>query len=306
MIQPAILKEGDTVAIVAPARKIDRDLIDSAIPILESWGLHVQLGKNIFTTEHTYFSASDKHRIDDLQQMLDDESIKAIICARGGYGSTRIVDALDFTKFLNHPKWISGYSDITALHLKLQSINVKSLHSTVPALFTKQGAAQSLASMKEALFGINTSVSVNATQFNKQGLGRGRLIGGNLSLIVDSLGTSSEVQTKGRILILEDVGEQFYRLDRMMMQLKRAGKLNDLAGLIIGYFTDIKESTLPFGESVQKIILHHTSDCKYPLAFGFPIGHEEPNITFVQGAEVLLQVDEKASSISYIKEEIKA
>ncbi len=302
MIQPTSLREGDTVAIVAPARKIDRDLIDTAIPILESWGLHVQLGKNIFADEHSYFSANDKHRINDLQQMLDDDYIKAIICARGGYGSTRIIDNLDFSKFLKQPKWISGYSDITALHLKLQSINVQSLHSTVPALFAKQGSAPSVISMKQNLFGAKPVIASSASTHNRIGHATGRLVGGNLSLVVDSLGSSSEIITKGKVLVLEDVGEHYYRIDRMMMQLKRAGKLQDLAGLVLGYFTDNKESVIPFGESVYDIVRYHAKDYSYPVAFDFPIGHEEPNIAFIQGAVANLSVDEKGSMLTYINE----
>lgn len=302
MIQPLALQYGDTVGIIAPARKIDSALVDTAKSVLESWGLKVEIAKNLFADDHSYFSASDDKRLNDLQFFLDADHIRAVICARGGYGSTRIIDRLDFNKFLKQPKWITGYSDITALHLKMQSLQIQSMHSTVPALFTKQGADLSLAYLKNMLFGERPSIQVKADKQNRSGVANGRISGGNLSLLVDSLGTSTEIETDAKILIIEDVGEHYYRIDRMMIQLKRANKLKNLAGLILGYFTDIKESVLPFNESVKDIILNHTKDYNYPIAFNFPIGHEEPNLSFIEGAFATLVVNEQESSLDYKKE----
>ncbi|GCC51186.1 LD-carboxypeptidase [Chryseotalea sanaruensis] len=302
MIQPPALKQGDSVGIVAPARKIDSMLIDTAKAMLESWGLKVEIGQHIFVDDHSYFSASDEKRIHDFQTFLNAEHIRAIICARGGYGSTRIIDRLDFSNFLQRPKWITGYSDITALHLMLQSIQVQSMHSTVPALFTKPDADLSVAYLKNMLFGERPTIQVKADEKNRLGLANGRLIGGNLSLLVDSLGTSSEIDTSGKILIIEDVGEHYYRLDRMMVQLRRSNKLKNLSGLVAGYFTDIKESVLPFNETVKDIILNHTKEYNFPVAFNFPIGHEEPNLPFVEGANAMLVVNEQEASLSYKKE----
>lgn len=305
MTQPPALKYNDSVAIIAPARKIDPTLVDMAKNILESWGLKVEIGQNLFNEDHSYFSAHDDKRLKDFQYFLDADHIRAVICARGGYGSTRIIDRLDFSKLQTNPKWITGYSDITALHLKLQSIQVQSLHSTVPALFAKQGADLSVAYLKNMLFGERPAIEAKADKQNKPGTASGRLVGGNLSLLVDSLGTSTEIETDGKILILEDVGEHYYRIDRMMVQLKRANKLKNLAGLIVGYFTDIKESVLAFNESVKDIILNHTKDYNFPIAFNFPIGHEEPNLPFVEGAVATLKVNTQASSLDYKKELIR-
>lgn len=302
MIQPPALKQDDIVGIIAPARKIDSMLIDTAKAMLESWGLKVEIGQHLFTHDHSYFSANDDRRLHDFQTFLNADRIGAIICARGGYGSTRIIDRLDFSKFLLQPKWITGYSDITALHLKLQSIQIQSMHSTVPALFTKPGADLSVAYLKNMLFGERPSVQVKADKQNRLGMVEGRLTGGNLSLLVDSLGTSSEIDTDGKILIIEDVGEHYYRLDRMIVQLKRSNKLKNLSGLVVGYFTDIKEPALPFNESVKDIILNHTKEYNFPIAFNFPIGHEEPNLPFVEGAHATLIVNEQEAILDYKKE----
>lgn len=302
MIQPFPLKRGDIVGIVAPARKIDLALIETAKAIIESWELKVEIAPNIFSDDHSYFSANDERRLFDLQRFMDADHISAIICARGGYGSTRIIDRLDFQKFLSNPKWVTGYSDITALHLKLQSLQVQSMHSTVPALFAKQGADLSISHFKNMLFGDRPSLQVDADPHNKLGVAEGRLTGGNLSLLVDSLATSTDVETSGKILVIEDVGEHYYRIDRMMVQLKRAGKLKDLKGLVVGYFTDIKESVLPFNESVKDIILHHAHAYNFPIAFNFPIGHEEPNLPFVMGAIATLVVNNRGAEIVYKNE----
>lgn len=302
MIQPQALKHGDCVGIIAPARKIDADLISTAKIIIESWGLKVELGQHLFTNDHAYFSAADDKRLEDFQYFLDADHIRAIICARGGYGSTRIIDRLDFEKFSQHPKWITGYSDITALHLKLQSLKVQSIHGTVPALFTKQNAEASVSSLKNMLFGEPQPIQVKPDKQNRLGITSGQLIGGNLSLLVDSLGTNSEVDTDGKILIIEDVGEHYYRIDRMLVQLKRANKLKNLAGLVLGYFTDIKESILPFNETVKDIFINHTREYNFPIAFNFPIGHEEPNLSFIEGAPARLLVNEQEATLDYKKE----
>jgi muramoyltetrapeptide carboxypeptidase len=230
---------------------------------------------------------------------LDDPSVRAIICARGGYGTTRILDQLDFTSFLKNPKWICGFSDITALHLKLQALNVQSIHSTMPVMFPKKESASSVESLKNLLFGKGDVLTVEASAHNKPGDCSGELIGGNLSLLTDSLGTSSEIRTDNRILIIEEVDESMYRFDRMLVHLKRAEKLKNLAGLVIGHMTDMKESELPFGERVQQIILNHAGEYGYPVAFNFPIGHENPNLAWIQGAKGQLSVTDKKSILTF-------
>lgn len=306
MIQPPFLKQGSTVGIIAPARKLDEGVAKKAEALLESWGLRVVSGEHLFTNEHSYLSASDEHRRDDFQQMLEDEKIEAIFCARGGYGSTRIIDQLNYNPLLKKPKWIIGFSDITSIHLQLNRLGIQSIHGTMPVLFTSDEQKKSVEALKALLFDSLEPIVVPYDISNRQGNATGQLIGGNLSLLIDSLGTPTEMDTRRKILVMEDVGEYFYRIDRMIMQLKRANKLSGLAGLILGHFTDITESTLAFGETVKEIIQYHTRDYNYPIAFNFPIGHHQPNLPFVQGAHVKLQVDAKRSTLTYISEVARA
>jgi muramoyltetrapeptide carboxypeptidase len=299
MVQPQALRSGDTVSIIAPGRKLDEEIVTTAVAMLKSWGLNVITGSNLFSTKHSYLSGTDAERLADLQHALDDSSVQAIICARGGYGTTRILDQLNFTGFLKNPKWICGFSDVTALHLKLQSLNVQSIHSTMPVLFSTKDSGGSVESLRNLLFGNSSVITGEAASQNKLGDCSGELVGGNLSLLTDSLGTSSEVQTENRILILEEVDEYAYRLDRMLVQLKRAGKLKNLSGLVIGHMTNIKEGELPFGESFSEIILNHVCEYAYPVAFNFPIGHENPNLAWIQGAKGQLSVTDKKSILSF-------
>lgn len=299
MVQPAALKKNDTVAIVAPGRKLDAETIQSAKSILETWGVNVKLGKNLLSTKHSYLSGVDEERHDDLQTMLDDNSVSAIICARGGYGTTRILDQLDFSVFLKNPKWICGFSDITALHLKLQSVGVQSIHSTMPVLFTKPESASSVESLRKVLFGEAVSLNAGAHKKNITGTTQGNLVGGNLSLIVDSLGTSTEIETENKILVIEEVDEYLYRIDRMMIQLKRANKLQQLSGLVVGHFSDIKDTELPFGESGAEIIYHHVHTFGYPVGFNFPTGHANPNLPWVQGRSAKLNVTPEKSVLDF-------
>lgn len=301
MIQPPFLKQGDTVGIVAPARKIDREVILKSKQILETWNLSVRLSENLFSSDHSYFSASDVSRAKDLQHMMDDPSINAIICARGGYGSTRILDALNFSELKKHPKWLVGFSDITAIHLHLYSLTLQSVHATMPILFSKDEAKSSVESLRKLLFGEPSAITAKGDFYNKVGKASGQMIGGNLSLIADSLGTRSEPDTTDRILVIEEIDEYYYKVDRMLMQLKRAGKLRLLQALVVGHFTDIKETSINFGETIKSIVQHHTREYAYPLAFNFPIGHSDPNIAWIHGAIVNLTVNEKGSEISVTK-----
>jgi muramoyltetrapeptide carboxypeptidase len=300
MIQPPFLQPGDTVAIVSPARKADRELLEKAVTTIESWGLNVLTGNHLFTGDHSYLAATDQKRAEDFQSMLDSPSVRAIICARGGYGTTRILDSLDFSELPKDPKWITGFSDITAMHLALHRQGIQSIHGTVPVLFNRNGAASSVESLRQTLFGAMPALSAAAHAANKPGEATGNLVGGNLSLIADSLGTSSEMESKDCILVIEDVGEHFYKIDRLMVQLKRAGKLASLRGLVAGYFTEVTESTLAFGETVEQIILHHTHEHHYPVAVGFSIGHEEPNKAWISGARAHLVVNKEGSQLSYL------
>lgn len=299
MISPAFLRSGDTVCIVAPGRKLDTNTIHFAVSIIESWGLKVTLGKNLFSENHNYLSGSDAERLSDLQEALNDSSVQTIICARGGYGTTRILDQVDFTSFTNTPKWICGFSDITALHLKLQSLNIQSIHGTMPVQFSNTAFGDSAESLRKTLFGERISLIATPNKYNRTGEAEGRIVGGNLSLLTESLGTSSELETDNRILIIEEVGEYVYRFDRMLVQLKRAGKLNNLAGLVFGHLTDIVEDKLPFGERVEQIIKHHTEEFKYPVAFNLQTGHDNPNMSWIAGAQTKLTVTDTTTRLDF-------
>jgi muramoyltetrapeptide carboxypeptidase len=299
MVQPAALKKDDTVGIVAPGRKLDAEIMQAAKSVIESWGVKVKTGKNIISTKHSYLSGVDEERLEDLQSMLDDRSVSAIICARGGYGTTRILDQLDFSSFLTNPKWICGFSDITALHLKLQSLGVQSIHSTMPVLFPNTESARSVESLRKVLFGETILMAANPHERNRIGDAQGNLIGGNLSLIVDSLGTSTEIETKNKILVVEEIDEYLYRIDRMMVQLKRANKLHGLSGLVVGHLTEMKETELPFGESIEEIIQSHVMQYDYPVSFNFPIGHINPNLPWVQGKSAKLTVTAEKSTLDF-------
>jgi muramoyltetrapeptide carboxypeptidase len=299
MIQPAFLTQGDTVCIQAPGRKLDRQSIESSVTIIQSWGLNVALGQNLLSDKHSYLSGTDAERLGDLQHALNDLSLKAIICARGGYGTTRILDHLDFSTFLKSPKWVCGFSDVTALHLKLQSLNIQSIHAPMPVQFPKAEFADSVERLRSLLFGTAPTLAAKQSVNNRMGQGEGRLVGGNLSLLADSLGTTTEIQTDSKILVIEEIGEYTYRLDRMLVQLKRAGKLNNLAGLAVGHMTDIKESELPFGETIEQIILNHTTEFDYPVGFNFPTGHDYPNLSWIEGATGKLSVARDHSTLSF-------
>lgn len=291
MIRPAPLVKGQTIGIATPASKADESFVLKACAVIESWGFQVALAKHWLTADSVYLSATDEQRLEDLQQMLDNPDIQAIFCARGGYGTTRIVDRLAFGKFIRHPKWVAGFSDITALHLKLYALGVESIHGSMPVQFHKPEYADSIESLRKLIIGeAPAPFDVEGFSFNRQGNGTGRMIGGNLSLLADSLGTSTSPDTEGKILIVEEVGEPLYKIDRMLMQLKRAGKLSHLAGLVMGHFSDLRQEKAPFDESLQAIVLGKVREFPYPVAFGFPIGHEAPNLAWRHASTATLSV----------------
>lgn len=299
MIFPPRLSLKDKVGIVAPARKISPGQLEAALHILASWGLDPLLGNHIFSASHSYLAGSDDQRREDFQRMINDSEVKAIFCARGGYGSTRILEEIDFSPLQKSPKWIIGFSDITAFHLRLTSIGVASIHGTMPIFFDQPEAADSVDSIRKILFEGSCQVSFPAEDSNRLGEAEGEVLGGNLSLIVDALNTSSDPVTDNRILIIEEVDEYLYKLDRMFTQLRRAGKLRHLRGLLIGHMTDMKNSDLAFGESVQEIILHAARDYDYPVAFSFPSGHKNPNLAWIHGASARLDVSLSRVTLTY-------
>lgn len=297
MTRPPALEKGDKIGIVATGKKISAKDIKLAEAILQSWGLTVETGPAMFSDHHQYLAGSDEERARDFQIMLDKKEIKAIVCARGGYGTTRIIDRLDFSTFQKHPKSIVGFSDVTALHMKLLKMGFESIHGIMPILFGKPEFNESLESLKQILFGFDFSIHAKTSLFNKPGKSTGMIVGGNLSLIVDSLGTSTEPDLSGKILIIEEVDEYFYKIDRMLTQLKRSGKLAGLSGLVIGHMSDLDDTSPGFGETVEEIVADKVKEYNYPLAFNFPIGHAHPNLAWRHGSRMTLTVGVEDSSL---------
>jgi muramoyltetrapeptide carboxypeptidase len=297
---PPYLQKGDTIGIVAPAGYMPVENMQACIETLDSWGYNVQMGETTYSNSENYFSGTDEERLNDLQRMLDDREIKAVLCARGGYGLSRIIDRLNFKKFAKHPKWIIGFSDITVLHTHIYTqYKIASLHAPMAAAFNEEAVNNPyIDSLKLAITGAPAHY-INAWHaFNREGTANGRLIGGNLTLLAHLIGTPSDVKTKHKILFLEDVGEYLYNVDRMMLQMKRSGKLEDLAGLIIGGFTDMKDTTRPFGKTVYDIIYEHVSEYDYPVCFGFPVSHTKENYALKIGVEYQLKVGTDSTVVS--------
>ncbi|HVI43288.1 MAG TPA: LD-carboxypeptidase [Chitinophaga sp.] len=288
---PPYLKPGDTVGITCPAGYIKREEIGPAIRIMESWGFNIRIGKTVGQRDYT-FGGTDAERLQDLQAMLNDNNIKAIMCGRGGYGSARIIDQLDFTRFRQRPKWVIGFSDITALHCHInRHFSIASLHSKMCNSFpddfrTADPVVQdTIMSIYQALTGKQMQYSATPEANNRKGSARGILVGGNLSIIQSMSGTDSEIETNGRILFLEEVGEYLYSLDRMLGTLQRSHKLDNLAGLIIGGFNRIKpdDPGEEFGKTIYEIVMEKVSGYKYPVCFNFPVGHQKNNYAFKCG-----------------------
>lgn len=296
--QPPYLKKGDKIAIVCPAKKLPKP-IDIGISILESWGLEVVIGKSI-TASHHQFAGTDKLRAADLQEYLDDPSIKAIISGRGGYGTIRIIDELDFTKFEQNPKWLIGFSDITVLlSHAIAQLNTQCLHAQMPYTFDN-ATPESLNSLRNALFGEKQEYHYKSEFNNKQGNCTGVLIGGNLTLLCALQGSVSEMDFENKIVFIEDVGEHEYAIDRMLRMLKRAGKLKNLKGLIIGAFSDISEEKIPFGQTAYQVIWDIVAAYNYPVCFNFPTGHIENNLCMILGAEIELNIETNHVNFKYI------
>ena len=289
---PPYLQPGDTIGIVCPAGYMMMEKAQTCIDILQDWGYKVKIGKTLGSNSPDYFSGTDEERLSDFQQMLDDDEVKAILCARGGYGVGRIIDQVRFKKFKKEPKWIIGFSDVTILHSHIYShYKIATLHAPMAAAFNDGGFNNPyVQSLKNALTGEKIKYECAPHDFNKKGEGIGELIGGNLSLLAHLTGTPSESKWKGRILFLEDVGEYLYNVDRMLYQLKRSGKLDKLAGLIIGGFTDLKDTERPFGKKIYDIIYDVVKEYDYPVCFNFPVSHSTENYALKVGIGYKLKV----------------
>lgn len=289
---PPYLTTGDTIGIVCPAGYMPVEKAQTCIDTLTSWGFNVKTGTTLGGSSTNYFSGTDEARLYDLQQMLDDDSVQAVLCGRGGYGLGRIVESIRFKKFRKNPKWIIGYSDVTVLLSHIYSnYKIAGLHSPMAGAFNDGGAETDyVLSLKRALLGEEMQYNCASHTYNKIGEAEGELIGGNLSLLTHLSGTSSDIKTKGKILFLEDVGEYLYNIDRMFWHLKRNGKFDKLAGLIIGGFTDIKDTERPFGKPVHDVIHDIIKEYDYPVCFDFPVSHSIENYALKTGVEHRLSV----------------
>lgn len=293
MITPNTLQKGDTIAIVSTARKLKKEELQPALKILESWGLKAVLGKTI-GAEENQFAGNEELRAEDFQQMLDNPNIKAIWCARGGYGTVKMIDMLDFSAFQKNPKWIIGYSDVTVLHSHIHNLGIETLHAQM-CLDIENKTEEARESIRKVLFEQEYSIAFNVNTYNKtfqqkQQLSsiQSKIVGGNLSVLYSLCGSSSAINTDGKILFIEDLDEYLYHIDRMMMNLKRNGVFKNLKALIVGGMTDMHDNRIPFGKTAEEIILDAVKDYNYPVFFNFPAGHIKDNQALIFGREVKL------------------
>jgi muramoyltetrapeptide carboxypeptidase len=295
---PPFLKKGDKIAITCPAKKLPNPMTD-AIALLQSWGLEVVLGETVGASYHQ-FAGDDDLRAKDMQRFIDDDSIKAIIAARGGYGTVRMIDKVDFSRFARNPKWIIGFSDITVLHSHiLTNYGTPSIHGQMPVNIP-DASAKSLETLRKTLFGEALNYEFNSHSHNRSGNASGILIGGNLSLLISISGSVSDLDYTGKILFIEDVGEYLYAIDRMVRNLKRAGKLQHLAGLIVGGFTELKDNDIPFGQTASEIIMEAVKEYNFPVCFDFPAGHIPDNCSLILGKKLNLSVNDAIVNIDYL------
>jgi muramoyltetrapeptide carboxypeptidase len=297
---PPYLKKGDCIGITCPAGYMATEKAQTCIDTLQQWGFTVMVGKTLGSSSANYFSGTDEERLEELQAMLDSESIQAILFGRGGYGVSRIIDKLDFNKFKKKPKWLIGYSDITIFHTHIHSnLKIATLHSPMAAAFNDGVAGNDfIQSLHKAITGKKIIYKCAAHTLNKKGTASGELVGGNLALLAHVTGTASDITTKNKILFIEDIGEQIYAIDRMLRQLKRSGKLDKLAALIIGNFTDTKDTDRPFGKTVYEAVYDVVKEYNYPVCFGFPVGHCKENYALKVGVKYKLTNGNKQTTLS--------
>lgn len=304
LVRPRYLKAGDTVAIVAPSGVLkNRNAeIQSAQDLLSSWGLHSVLGKNLFA-ESNHFAGTDAQRCADLQKAMDDPTISAIWAGRGGYGTVRILDKLDYTKFRKKPKWVIGYSDITALHNQLHNEGFESMHAVMAAGITVdlKNIEESVATFKDAIFGKPLAYTLDGSNYNKVGSATGELVGGNLTMLHTMLGSKTSIDVSGKILFIEEIGEHLYHIDRMLQSLKRAGYFDNCKGVIVGDFSKMRVNTTPWGSDIEQLILDALSDYNFPIAFKMHAGHEDDNRAMILGRTVDLNVSKDKSTVIFKK-----
>jgi muramoyltetrapeptide carboxypeptidase len=299
-IQPPFLKKGDEVAIISPSFCIDEKLLSESVEYLTEWGLKVRLGKNA-AKRNGPFAGSDEERLDDLQEMTTDSKIKAVFCSRGGYGLLKIIDKVDFSVLKSAPKWYSGFSDITVLHTWLNEVcGIMSVHGEMPVNFNNsEKSTNTFITLKRALFG-DPLIHEWTGNFYRPGDVTGEMTGGNLSLLYSLSGTKAEISTKGKIFFIEEVGEYYYHLDRMLTSLKLSGKLDDLAALVIGGMNKIDDTKIPWGKNVEETISGIVSEFNYPVLFNFPAGHISDNRAFYVGKQAVISVTGKNAVLKYV------
>ena len=302
MKKPPFLKPGDTIGICCPAGYMPSEKVETCINTLKKWGYKVKKGKTVGGKSSTYFSGTDAERLNDLQILLDDKNVNAILFARGGYGTTRILDDIDWTDFKKNPKWIIGFSDITILLSYIhEQLNTQCIHGPMASAFmVMNGKSKYVLSLKDTIEGKPTVYLAKSNKYNALGKAKGEIIGGNLCLLAHGIGTNAEIDTKGKILFIEDTGEQLYNIDRMMLQLKRAGKLKELKAIIVGGFSDSKDTDRPFGKDAYQIISDIIEEYDYPKAFGFPVGHDKENVALTIGGKYNLAVEEDGTILASI------
>ena len=275
------LKKGDTIAIVSPARAIASEEIQPAVHFFEKHGLHVVLGKHIHTIHHQ-MAGTDAEKVEDIQAFINDPTVRAIVSTRGGYGCVRVIDQLDLSPLAAQKKWFVGYSDVTAFHSHIhQNYGTPTIHGTMPVNISKDPSLEekkSNTTLIAALMGEDLRYPIAPNPLNKVGDATGILVGGNLSMLFSMCGSASDIETRGKILFIEDLDEYLYHIDRMMMNMKRTGKLEDLAALVVGGMSDMNDNAIPYGKTAEEIILEHTAGFNYPIYFGFQAGHQKPNV----------------------------
>ncbi|MFT5847135.1 MAG: muramoyltetrapeptide carboxypeptidase [Psychroserpens sp.] len=302
LIQPPYLIAGDTVAIVAPSGilKNRTDEVSQAVALLKSWGLHAVVGKNVFSKDD-HFAGTDLQRCEDFQSALDDPKISAIWCARGGYGTVRILDKLDYAKFKDNPKWLIGYSDITALHNQFHNEGFQSIHALMCVSLPEDISEikETVDTFKSTLFGKSVDYTLDGSSYNRIGKASGPLVGGNLTILHTMLGSRESIDTSGKILFIEEIGEYKYHIDRMLQSLKRAGYFDNCVGVLVGGMSKMRKNTTPWGTSVEQLILDALSDYDFPIAFGMPAGHEKDNRAMIFGKTIELKVTKDQTTVVF-------
>lgn len=299
LIKPKQLNPGDKIAIVAPAGLVSKDYIEKSILIFEAWGLSVVKGENLFS-EHYQFAGTDEQRLADFQEAIDSEDIKAVVCARGGYGTIRIIDKINWNNFVQNPKWVVGFSDITAIHASIQNLGIQSIHGVMPInMGVLEPRSKPIELLRTVLFEGGVSYALPASAYNVNGTEIAPVVGGNLSLLYALSSGSYGLDFENKILFIEDVGEQYYHIDRMMQSLRLSGVLDKISGLIVGGLTNMEDKKRPFGKTLEEIITHVVKDMDYPVIFNFPAGHLSNNFPVIMGATASMEVNTAGVKVSF-------